>query len=147
MNGNVDALVFAGGIGEKAALLRTRIVEKCKCLGFDIDEQTNNDTKGGIVRSIGLEGSKYQVLVCQTDEQVRNIPSGCRYGSPESRVVRDGPAMRWRSVSEVTRPKAHSCFLICFFAYNILGCDGYKLHRYYVVEIVPIQIHLHYRIA
>ncbi|KAK4694269.1 acetate kinase, partial [Lecanoromycetidae sp. Uapishka_2] len=43
LNGKVDALVFAGGIGEKAALLRTKVVEKCECLGFELDQQTNNN--------------------------------------------------------------------------------------------------------
>ena len=41
LHGNVDALVFAGGIGEKSAVLRQRVVEECACLGFGIDEGKN----------------------------------------------------------------------------------------------------------
>ncbi|KAK0511520.1 hypothetical protein JMJ35_006093 [Cladonia borealis] len=69
LEGEVDALVFAGGIGEKGALLRTRIVEKCRCLGFGLDEQTNNNKIEDVVRDIGMEGARYRTLVCQTDEQ------------------------------------------------------------------------------
>lgn len=36
LEGKVDALVFAGGIGEKGALLRKRVVEGVKCLGFEL---------------------------------------------------------------------------------------------------------------
>lgn len=70
LEGQVDALVFAGGIGEKAALLRTRIVEKCRCLGFELDQQTNTNTIEGIVRDITREGARHRTLVCETDEQV-----------------------------------------------------------------------------
>ena len=66
----MDALVFAGGIGEKGALLRTRVVEKCRCLGFGLDEQTNNNKIEDVVRDIGSEDARHRTLVCQTDEQV-----------------------------------------------------------------------------
>lgn len=73
LNGEVDALVFAGGIGERAALLRTRIVEKCRCLGFEIDQQTNNNVIEDVIRDIGAAGARHRTLVCQTDEQVSCI--------------------------------------------------------------------------
>ncbi|KAL2375378.1 acetate kinase [Blastomyces gilchristii SLH14081] len=41
LDGHVDALVFAGGIGEKSTLLRKKVVEKCRCLGFVIDHEAN----------------------------------------------------------------------------------------------------------
>ena len=71
LEGEVDALVFAGGIGEKGALLRTTILEKCRCLGFGLYEQTNNNKIENVVRDIGMEGARHRTLVCQTDEQVR----------------------------------------------------------------------------
>lgn len=43
LGGDADALVFAGGIGEKSAALRRSVVEKVKCLGFGIDEKRNED--------------------------------------------------------------------------------------------------------
>ena len=69
LGGRVDALVFAGGIGEKAAGLRATIGAKCGCLGFDVEERKNNVQIKEIVQDIGRDGSKHQVLVCQTDEQ------------------------------------------------------------------------------
>ena len=74
LEGQVDALVFAGGIGEKGALLRTEIVEKCRCLGFELDQQTNNNIIEEVVRDIGQDGARHRTLVCQTDEQVSNKP-------------------------------------------------------------------------
>lgn len=73
LEGEVDALVFAGGIGEKAALLRTKIVEKCKCLGFELDQQTNVNSIEGIVRDISSDGARHRTLVCHTDEQVSQM--------------------------------------------------------------------------
>jgi acetate kinase len=69
LDGQVDALVFAGGIGEKSALLRTRVVEKCACLGFTIDEGKNSESGGGSVVDIG-KSDKVRTLICETDEQV-----------------------------------------------------------------------------
>ena len=74
LQGQVDALVFAGGIGEKGALLRTEIVEKCRCLGFELDQQTNNNVIEDVVRDIGQDGARHRTLICQTNEQVSNKP-------------------------------------------------------------------------
>jgi len=68
LEGCVDALVFAGGIGEKGASLRSAIVEKCRCLGFEIDEASNGRKMEEEVVNIGREG-RGRVLVCKTDEQ------------------------------------------------------------------------------
>ncbi|KAF9000719.1 acetate and butyrate kinase [Cyathus striatus] len=65
LNGEVDALVFAGGIGEKGVELRKFIGENVACLGFQtIDEGKNCE--------VGKEnaGRAKQILVCQTDEQL-----------------------------------------------------------------------------
>lgn len=72
MDGKVDALVFAGGIGEKATLLRRRILEKCQCLGFEIDDEKNDKVIEDVVQDIGKE-ARHRTLVCQTDEQVRRL--------------------------------------------------------------------------
>ena len=66
----MDALVFAGGIGEKGASLRTAIVQKCRCLGFKLDESKNGMAIEDVVQDIGSQGSRHRTLVCQTDEQV-----------------------------------------------------------------------------
>ncbi|KAF2144056.1 uncharacterized protein K452DRAFT_223757 [Aplosporella prunicola CBS 121167] len=78
LEGEVDALVFAGGIGEKGARLRERVVAGAKCLGFEIDRERNE--KAGEaeakVTDVGAEASKHRVLVCRTDEQLE-MARGC----------------------------------------------------------------------
>lgn len=69
LDGQVDALVFAGGIGERSSSLRHRVVEKCKCLGFEIDEHKNDAAIENVVEDIGQRGARHPSLVCQTDEQ------------------------------------------------------------------------------
>lgn len=70
LGGRVDALVFAGGIGEKGALLRARILEKAACLGFELDHEKNEAPVKDVVQDIGRDGARHKTLVCQTDEQV-----------------------------------------------------------------------------
>lgn len=72
----MDGLVFAGGIGEKSALLRKTLVEKSRSLGFSLNETANGqDPKDGqTVMDISRESSQdHRVLVCQTNEQVRVV--------------------------------------------------------------------------
>ncbi|KAL6690327.1 Acetokinase family domain-containing protein [Trichoderma pleuroticola] len=71
LRGEVDAIVFAGGIGERSARLRSAVVEQAGCLGFAIDEALNNAEAAGdaTVRELSGKDSKHRVLVCQTDEQ------------------------------------------------------------------------------
>jgi len=69
LGGHVDALVFAGGIGEKGALLRQRIVRQAACVGFAIDEAKNDHPDDGVVVDISGAEARHRVLVVQTDEQ------------------------------------------------------------------------------
>ncbi|KAM7223501.1 putative acetate kinase [Rhypophila decipiens] len=69
LRGQVDALVFAGGIGEKSERLRSEVVDQVSCLGFSIDEDVNKTRMEKTVTDIGGSSSKRRVLVCQTDEQ------------------------------------------------------------------------------
>lgn len=69
LHGKVDALVFAGGIGEKSELLRRRVTEEIACLGFEVDGKLNGKTIEDVVQDIGKDGAKHRTLVCQTDEQ------------------------------------------------------------------------------
>jgi len=71
---NVDALVFAGGVGERSQELRRVIGKAVECLHYQpIDPEKNanihfGDT--GNVVEISTGGTeKGRVLVCQTDEQ------------------------------------------------------------------------------
>ncbi|KAK3995430.1 putative acetate kinase [Cladorrhinum sp. PSN332] len=70
LRGQVDALVFAGGIGEKSSELRKAVAEQIECLGFEIDEGKNNQKMTEVVEDLSKEeGTAKKVLVCQTDEQ------------------------------------------------------------------------------
>ncbi|KAB8291338.1 hypothetical protein EYC80_010020 [Monilinia laxa] len=69
LKGNVDALVFAGGIGEKSDVLRKRVVDGVGCLGFEIDEEKNGKRIEEVVQDVGKEGARHRTLVCLTDEQ------------------------------------------------------------------------------
>ncbi|KAH9827072.1 acetate kinase [Teratosphaeria destructans] len=70
LGGRVDGLVFAGGIGEKGVQLRRAVVEKVGCLGFELDEGRNAVVEDAVVAEVGAKGSRFRVLVCQTDEQM-----------------------------------------------------------------------------
>ena len=68
LGGKVDAIVFAGGIGEKSAYLRQLVVQQCACLGFTIDGEANEQYQGGEkVTDIGTS-QQVRTLVCETDE-------------------------------------------------------------------------------
>jgi acetate kinase len=72
LDGKVNALVFSGGIGEKSALLRERVVQKCSCLGFALDRQCNLNLGQDRVIKIG-KGENSITLVCKTDEEVWSL--------------------------------------------------------------------------
>jgi len=69
LNGKVDALVFAGGIGEKSDLLRRRVTDEASCLGFEIDSELNSKKIENVVQEVGKKEAKHRTLVCLTNEQ------------------------------------------------------------------------------
>ncbi|KAI1807357.1 acetate kinase [Daldinia bambusicola] len=74
--GKVDALVFAGGIGEKSDKLRAAVVEQVGCLGFGIDPALNAAKISSVVQDVGAKGARHRTLVCRTDEQYE-MARGC----------------------------------------------------------------------
>ncbi|KAL1670008.1 Acetokinase family-domain-containing protein [Schizophyllum commune] len=74
LQGNVDAVVFSGGIGEKSLELRKVLCDRIACLGFgpvSDEKNANVDEKEGAVVDIGEEETgKRRLLVCRTDEQL-----------------------------------------------------------------------------
>ncbi|KAM5356265.1 hypothetical protein ACJ41O_002911 [Fusarium nematophilum] len=70
LEGRVDALVFAGGIGEHSAKLRSAVVSRVACLGFALDENRNKEPIKDVVQELGSPTASPRVLVCQTDEQL-----------------------------------------------------------------------------
>lgn len=69
LHGRVDALVFAGGIGEKSDKLRRKVAEEVGCLGFATEAGLNLKPIKEIVQDVGQQGAKHRTLVCQTNEQ------------------------------------------------------------------------------
>jgi acetate kinase len=84
LGGEVDALVFAGGIGEHGVQLREAVAERVKCLGFEIDGGRNGELKGEVVEDVGREGVNKRVLVCKTDEQAE-MAEECAQNAEELR--------------------------------------------------------------
>ncbi|KAI1638176.1 acetate and butyrate kinase-like protein [Biscogniauxia mediterranea] len=93
LGGRVDALVFAGGIGERSARLRAAVAAQAGCLGFAVDGGRNEAVSGSgsgapgkvgeageeaaaVVRDVGREGARHRTLVCFTDEQFE-MARGC----------------------------------------------------------------------
>lgn len=79
LRGKVDALVFAGGIGERSRELRSAVGEAINNLGYSaIDEHVNKelDQYAGTVVDIGKSDGGKHVLVCRTDEQFE-MARGC----------------------------------------------------------------------
>ncbi|KAG9507047.1 hypothetical protein J7337_000595 [Fusarium musae] len=70
LEGRVDALVFAGGIGEHSAKLRSAVVERVACLGFALDDASNQEPIKDVIQELGKRDARQRVLVCQTDEQL-----------------------------------------------------------------------------
>ena len=64
--GGLDTLVFAGGIGEKAPLIRTRICEGLGFLGVELDEARNTENAS----LISTDGGRVAVRVIRTDEEL-----------------------------------------------------------------------------
>ena len=64
--GGVDIIVFAGGIGENASVIRARICDDLSFLGVDLDNKRN--AAGGPL--ISTDASRTQVRVIRTDEEV-----------------------------------------------------------------------------
>jgi len=65
--GGLDTLVFSGGIGENAGLIRSRICEGLGFLGIELDATRNNAQAPVITRA----GSAVTVRVIRTDEEMQ----------------------------------------------------------------------------
>ncbi len=64
--GGLDTLVFAGGIGENAATVRTRICDGLEFLGIDLDEERNARHE----LLISPDTGRVKVRVIRTDEEL-----------------------------------------------------------------------------
>ena len=64
--GGLDQLVFAGGIGENASVVRARICCGLDFLGIEVDQQRNEDH----APLISSDASRVQIRVVHTDEEI-----------------------------------------------------------------------------
>ncbi len=64
--GGLDTLVFSGGIGENAPVIRARICEGLSFLGIDLDQNRNAETAPWISSGTG----SVKVRVIRTDEEI-----------------------------------------------------------------------------
>jgi acetate kinase len=74
--GGLDTLVFAGGIGENAAFVRSRICEGLNFLGIELDESRNAQA----APAISVTGGRVTVRVIRTDEELmiaRSVLRSC----------------------------------------------------------------------
>jgi acetate kinase len=74
--GGLDTLVFAGGIGENAPVVRARICERLECLGIKLDKARN--AKNAV--KISKDASCVTVRVIRTDEELmiaRSVLRSC----------------------------------------------------------------------
>jgi len=72
--GGLDTLVFAGGIGENAPVVRARICDGLGFLGIELDEMRN--AKGAPL--ISLDAGRVAVRVMHTDEEWMIAKTVCR---------------------------------------------------------------------
>lgn len=68
MNG-VDVIVFTAGVGENASLLREKVLSNLTFLGIELDKEANK-VRSGDPRRISGNGSKVEVLVVPTNEEL-----------------------------------------------------------------------------
>ena len=72
--GGLDTLVFAGGIGEKAPVVRARICAGLGFLGIEVDASRNEQNAD----LISADGGRVKVRVIRTNEEIVIARSVCR---------------------------------------------------------------------
>ncbi len=72
--GGLDTLVFAGGIGEKSPVVRTRICAELGFLGIDLDDSQNEQN----AYLISSDAARVKVRVMRTNEELVIARSVCR---------------------------------------------------------------------
>ncbi len=89
--GGIDAIAFAGGIGENSPLTRAAVLAGLEDLGIAVDPQANVVTGAG-EREIGAAAGRVKVWVIPTNEelivarQTRDLLAGSSAGSPTGRT-------------------------------------------------------------
>jgi acetate kinase len=68
--GGADAVVFTGGIGQNAAVIRANVLEGLEWFGLELDEEANKATTGQRAGRITREGSRLEAWMIPTDEEL-----------------------------------------------------------------------------
>ena len=82
--GGLDTLLFAGGIGENAPLIRARICEGLSFLGIELDESRNTENAS----LISTDAGRVAVRVIRTDEELmiaRSVIRVLGFGTQKNR--------------------------------------------------------------
>jgi acetate kinase len=66
--GGLDALVFTGGVGERAAAIRSRAVDGLGFLGLGVDAERNRDVAADA--DISVPGAEVRTLVIAAREDL-----------------------------------------------------------------------------
>lgn len=67
--GDVDAICFAGGIGENSWVMRSQILENLEAFGISLDEAKNEGTRA-VDKVLSSDDSKIKVLNVPTNEEL-----------------------------------------------------------------------------
>lgn len=70
LNGEVDAIVFSAGIGERSAPVREMVCRGLGKMGIVLDEGKNAENRKDS-RDVSADGSPIRILVLPTDEELR----------------------------------------------------------------------------
>lgn len=65
-----DAIIFTGGIGENSPEVRQLICENLAWFGIELDPESNESMKDGLEGIISTDGSRLQVFVIPTNEEL-----------------------------------------------------------------------------
>jgi len=68
--GGADAIIFTGGIGENAPIIRQRICSGLECLGLTPDDEKNNSLHSGASGALNSNDSKLRAFVIPTNEEL-----------------------------------------------------------------------------
>ncbi len=68
--GGADAIIFTGGIGENAPIIRERICRGLECLGLTLDDEKNSSLHSGTSGALSSNDSKLRAFVIPTNEEL-----------------------------------------------------------------------------
>lgn len=70
LGGELDAIIFTGGIGENAEEVRRMALQKLGILGFELDQERNLAARFGTGGTISKEGSRLALVIPTNEELV-----------------------------------------------------------------------------